>query len=196
MPTAGHWMTISEAKTHIMRAAGISRAMARRALAAAIAEREVEVRGVVKHIEARGSTGWSKGFLEEQLRHGGEFYILPRLVPGDIDWHRSALKTPWEHRSGRWRCCFERLDARRADVDALWPAPAPVAEVAEPSKPVEAVKVTKRVREVLGEMRKYVRTKGSRERLKNMPDREKGRQFDAAPETCKQAYALLPKKQI
>ena len=65
MPTAGHWMTISEAKTHIMRAAGISRAMARRALAAAIAEREVEVRGVVKYIEARGSTGWSKGFLEE-----------------------------------------------------------------------------------------------------------------------------------
>jgi hypothetical protein len=52
------------------------------------------------------------------------------------------------------------------------------------------------VREVLGEMRKYVRTKGGRERLKNMSDREKGRQFDAAPETCKQAYALLPKKQI
>jgi len=49
---------------------------------------------------------------------------------------------------------------------------------------------------VLGKMRKYVRTKGSRERLINMSDCEKGRQFDAAPETCKQAYALLPKKQI
>jgi hypothetical protein len=68
--------------------------------------------------------------------------------------------------------------------------------VTVPSKPVEAVKVTKRVREVLGEMCKYVRTKGGRERLKNMSDREKGRQFDAASETCKQAYALLPKKQI